>query len=246
MNKLGSWAAGLAQKWLDRFQMRHRLGSTRGPHPVTEQTGLGAVELARVLLHVGCGPVTIDRIPLVGFQQSVWREIRLDADPRVFPDIVGTMTNMSAVPDGYADAIYSSHNIEHLFPHEVPLALAEFSRTLKDEGFAVITCPDLLAVCRLVVEDKLDVPVYISDAGPIAPIDILYGHMPQIAAGNLFMAHRTGFTLTTLMAALRDAGFAVVQGLRREGEFALWALASKSPRTRDEMAAMVKEYLLTT
>jgi len=34
-----------------------------------------------------------------------WREIRLDADPSVAPDIVGTMVAMSAVPDGFADIV---------------------------------------------------------------------------------------------------------------------------------------------
>jgi hypothetical protein len=42
------------------------------------------------------------------------------------PDIVGTMTDMSAVADASVDALFSSHNIEHLYPHEVPVALAEF------------------------------------------------------------------------------------------------------------------------
>jgi len=74
----------------------------------------------------------------------------LDIDPSVAPDIVGTMTDMSAVATASIDAIFSSHNIEHLYPHEVPIALAEFLRVLKDDGFAVVTCPDLRsqADCR--------------------------------------------------------------------------------------------------
>jgi predicted SAM-dependent methyltransferase len=42
-------------------------------------------------------------------------------DHAVQPDVVGTMTDMSAVATGSIDAIVSSHNIEHLYPHEVRL-----------------------------------------------------------------------------------------------------------------------------
>ena len=48
----------------------------------------------------------------------------------------------------------SPHNIEHLYPHEVSLALAEFRRVLKPEGL-FDPCPDLQSVCNLVAEDKL-------------------------------------------------------------------------------------------
>jgi predicted SAM-dependent methyltransferase len=88
---------------------------------------------------------------------------------------------MSAVASGSVDAIFSSHNIEHVYPHEVPQALGEFLRVLSDDGFAVITCPDLQSVCALVAEDKLLEPAYTAPAGPITPLDILYGHRPPMA-----------------------------------------------------------------
>ena len=84
------------------------------------------------------------------------------------------------------DAVWSSHNVEHLYPHEVPVALAEFRRVLKPEGFAIVTCPDLQAVAELVAQDKLTQPAYQSPSGPISPLDILYGHRPALALGNLF------------------------------------------------------------
>ena len=34
---------------------------------------------------------------------------------------------MSAVETNSVDAIYSSHNIEHVFPHEVPIVLKDMS-----------------------------------------------------------------------------------------------------------------------
>ncbi|MDP2759332.1 MAG: methyltransferase domain-containing protein [Sideroxyarcus sp.] len=192
-------------------------------------------------LHVGCGPKRKDRTTL-GFNTAEWTELRLDIDQTVDPDIVGTMTDMSAVAEASVDAIFSSHNIEHLYPHEVPLALKEFLRVLKPDGFAVITCPDLQSVCALIADDKLTEPAYTSPAGPIAPLDILYGHRPPMARGNLYMAHRCGFTQKVLSATLQAAGFQVVGARARPQVFDLWSLASKSPRSEAEMRTLIAEH----
>ena len=45
------------------------------------------------------------------------------------------MTDMPAVEDAYVDAVFSSHNIEHLYAHEVAEALSEFKRVLNEDGF---------------------------------------------------------------------------------------------------------------
>ncbi len=188
----------------------------------------------KTFLHVGCGPKYKDRTT-AGFNTPDWHELRFDIDQSVKPDLVGTMTNMSAVDTESVDAIFSSHNIEHLYPHDVPVALAEFKRVLKPDGFVVITCPDLQSVCALVAEDKLTEAAYTSPAGPIAPIDILYGFRRSMAQGNLYMAHRCGFTQKVLQATLQGAGFPVVVTMRRVGpHFDLWALASRAPLPDDE------------
>ena len=193
-------------------------------------------------LHVGCGPKRKERTTR-GFNTAAWSEIRLDIDPSVSPDVIGTMTDMASVSSGSVNAVFSSHNIEHLYPHEVPLALAEFMRVLTSDGFAVITCPDLQSVCALIAEDKLTEAAYTSPAGPIAPLDILYGHRPAMARGNLYMAHRCGFTQSVLAATLKASGFASVASMRRSGpNFDLWALASKSARSEDEMKQLAQTY----
>ncbi|MGE0330856.1 MAG: methyltransferase domain-containing protein [Ramlibacter sp.] len=196
------------------------------------------------LLHVGCGPKRKSETT-AGFNTPNWHEIRLDIDASVRPDVIGTMTDMAAVPPASVDAIFSSHNIEHLYPHEVPLALAEFCRVLNDDGFAVITCPDLQSVCELVAQDKLTDDAYTSPAGPVAPIDILYGHRPYLAMGNLFMAHRCGFTQRVLDATLRASGFQTVATLRRGRPpfFDLWAVASKSACSEVQMRELAALHL---
>ncbi len=192
----------------------------------------------QTLLHVGCGQKRKDRTTR-GFNNDNWHEIRLDIDPSVLPDVTGTMTDMTLVKTSTVDAIFSSHNIEHLYPHEVPIALKEFVRVLSEDGITVITCPDLLSVSELVAQDKLTDPAYDSPAGAIAPIDIIYGHRKSMELGNLYMAHRCGFTRKVLHSTLLSNGFAKVATLARGGPyFDLWAVASKSERTEEEMRAL--------
>ena len=91
-----------------------------------------------------------------------------------------------------------------------------------------------------VAEDKLTESAYTSPAGPISPLDILYGHRPSMARGNLYMAHRCGFTQRVLDGTLRSSGFQVVATMARGQApyFDLFALASKSARNEDEMRQM--------
>ena len=192
-------------------------------------------------LHVGCGPKT-KASTTRAFNSDEWEEIRFDIDEKVKPDITGTMTDMSSVESGSVDAIYSSHNIEHLYPHEVGIALQEFHRVLKDDGFVMLTCPDLQSVCKLVAEDKLTEPAYTSPAGPIAPIDMLYGFRPSMAAGNLYMSHRSGFTQKTLIGTFKHFGFESVAGARREEYFDLFCLASKKKLPEDELVSLAKQH----
>lgn len=199
----------------------------------------------KTLLHVGCGPKTRqDTTP--AFRGDGWDEIRLDIDPTVRPDIVGTMTDMSGVPDASVDAIFSSHNIEHLYPHEVPVALREFRRVLKPSGFVVVTCPDLQSICAEVAADRLTQTAYQSPAGPITPLDMLYGHRPAMARGNLFMAHRCGFTQKVLVATLQQAGFPVAAGKRRAApHFDLWALATAQPLDEAALRGLAAQHFPT-
>jgi predicted SAM-dependent methyltransferase len=195
----------------------------------------------KTFLHVGCGPKRKDRTT-AGFAD--WSELRFDIDESVQPDLVGTMTDMSSVSAESVDAVFSSHNIEHLYPHEVPLALGEFLRVLKSDGIAVITCPDLKSVCALIAEDKLTDPAYVSPAGPIAPLDILYGLRTSMAQGNLYMAHRCGFTQKVLSATLQASGFkSVATTARGYPYFDLWAVASKAELPEDKMQALAVEHI---
>jgi SAM-dependent methyltransferase len=195
----------------------------------------------RHVLHVGCGMPQPERFPTY-FRQPGWREIRLDIDPGVQPDVIASITDLGQINSGSVDAIWSSHNLEHLNAYEVPVALAEFRRVLKPDGFAIITLPDLRAIARLILAENLDQLLYQSGAGPITPLDMLFGHQASLARGNHYMAHRTGFTATTLGQNLLDAGFDEVR-VHEGTRWDLWAIAAM-PETDaalyDDLARVMK------
>jgi len=176
------------------------------------------------VLNVGCGYAPRQRLH-PHFQTGSWREIRLDIDPAVNPDICCSMTDMSPVATDTIDAVWSSHNLEHLHRHEVPLALSEFLRVLRPRGLLMLTLPDLQRVAELVANDSLEEEAYMSPSGPITPLDMIFGHVASLAQGRVHMAHKTGFTAKTLHRLLVEAGFAEIE-LRRS-PFDLWAKAYK-------------------
>lgn len=177
----------------------------------------------QTVLHVGCGTA---RLPAL-FPPEQWREIRLDIDPGVQPDILASLTDMSQLADASVDALWSSHNLEHLQAHEVAGALGEFRRVLRGGGHAFILTPDIQAVAEAVAQGNLEEPLYTSPAGPVSALDMLWGHAASLRAGQVYMAHRTGFTADTLLQKLKDAGFAAAKVERRPAAFELFATVQK-------------------
>ena len=194
------------------------------------------------LLHVGPGYSTKKDI-IKFFNNNDWQETRVDINRDVNPDILGCMQDLSNVQNNYYDAIYSSHSIEHVYQYEVNGVLKEFYKVLNDDGVAVITCPELKSVCKLILEDKILDTAYVSEAGPITPIDILYGHRDSIKKGNEFMAHKNGFTLKTLTKECHLAGFKSVAGIERPGHFDIWVIAQKKGVDKQEFTTKVKKIL---
>ena len=188
----------------------------------------------KLFINIGCGPKS-DFNPVPCFNMDGWREIRFDIDESVHPDVVGSMLDMEAVENESVDAVFSSHNIEHLYAHEVSIALKEFIRVLKPNGFLIVTCPDLQSVCALIADNKLTDMAYMSPIGPITPLDILYGHGESLRQGNSFMAHRCGFTKDVLTNALQNAGFTSSLVFARPDQFDLWGIASKKGLTQEEL-----------
>jgi SAM-dependent methyltransferase len=252
---LGDWACESEAEWIDRArrllsdapalqtrraQQRELLRRSRLLDGASFATEFGAVverawedwcersgpapATPHQVLHVGCGHPEAGKLP-AGFEPALWRELRVDLDPEVKPDFVASITDLAPIPDGHADALYSSHNVEHLFPSQVPQALAAFRRVLKPGGFVLITLPDLASAAQALLRDAPEEPLYHSPAGPISALDMLYGYTPFVEGGNAFMIHKTGFTAGSLKRALQKAGFERVQVSSHS--HALWALGFK-------------------
>ncbi|MGA9028615.1 MAG: methyltransferase domain-containing protein [Steroidobacteraceae bacterium] len=173
-----------------------------------------------VLLNAGAGHADS---PVPGYFAG-WQQIRVDVNARVNPDIVASITDLSALATASVDAVWSAHCVEHLFAHEVPVALAEFRRVLRPGGFAGIIVPDIQAIAEWIGTDRLHEVIYQSAAGPVTAHDMLWGFGPAIAAGDAAMAHRCGFTPTLFLERLNGAGFAEI-ALRRRSNLELAALA---------------------
>lgn len=159
--------------------------------------GTAPVHKAGAILHAGCA-----RNPLPEWLEG--EETRLDIDPRWEPDILASIAGLGDIGDiGPFDAVYCSHTLEHLAPHDVKVALSEFRRVLAKGGALFLIVPNLAEV--LPTHDVL----YTSPAGPITGHDLFYG-LSSLVADMPHMAHRSGFIPETMRAALEDAGFSSV------------------------------------
>lgn len=169
----------------------------------------------KIILHVGCGTQGKEALPKLDFEKT-WQEVRLDIDPGVKPDIVGSIIDLAGVPDCSVSMVFSKHNLEHVEGHQVPMVLSSFFRVLKPEGFAVIRTPDMTALARKILERGLETTIMtsVADDGSnlsIATIDAIYGSRVYIERGMTYMAHRTGFTGDSMRQHLLRAGFEAVK-----------------------------------
>lgn len=196
--------------------------------------------MAKTLLHVGCGGSTIANLPFYQ-KDGGWDEIRYDINEAVSPDIVGTLQDMSIIENGSMDSVFSSHNIEHVHSFEVGNVVRQFRRVLRSDGFAIILCPDIVSVAQAIVAGNITNPLYISPAGPISAIDILYGFQQDIRGGNVFMAHKTAFSAETLGKELLTAGFdgGVVA---RDTIFGLHAIATPSKLPKEQIDVLLEGF----
>ena len=180
----------------------------------------------RSVLVVGCGP---DREP--EWAENGFVPIFQDIEPRNNPDI---LCNMCELPEhvGPYDAIFASHCIEHLYPHEVYKALCGFRRVLKPGGLFVMLVPDLEDV-----KPNTEL-LYRTDEGPICGLQLYYGNFRQIPEFP-HMAHHCGFTKETIIQALKGAGFDECRAERLPW-FNLMGVGAKKiskPKTADEKLA---------
>ena len=195
----------------------------------------------KTFLHAGCGTVKKSQLP--GFSNNSWQEIRYDNNEIANPDIKGTLTEMSQVKTGSLDAIYSSHNLEYFYSHEVQIVTSEFYRVLKDDGIVVIICHDLQSTCEQVAQDNLLGTLYEANSGSLNSMDILYGSSDALKKGSHFMAHKCGFTYSSLLGEIQLANFKKWIGGRMLKSFELCLIACKDEKSDEELQKLAYQFL---
>lgn len=123
------------------------------------------------------------------------------------PHFVADMTTMGAI--GAYEMVLCAHALEHLFLCDANKALTEFHRVLTPGGCAIVFVPDLEGV------QPTEEVLYVSPAGPVSGLDLIYGFRPLVVT-NSHMQHRTGFIRRTLEQAMRQSGFERVVTRRLE------------------------------
>ncbi len=192
-------------------------------------------------LHAVCGTVDKSRTTRL-FAGADWQEVRMDPDAASAASISGGLLDIAGLEEESFDAVFTSHSLECLYPHEAVAALAAVRRVVRRAGHLVVTCADIQAACALVAEGKLLEPAYTSAAGPVAPIDILYGFRPALASGRHNMARRCGFTAQTLIGALAQAGFGSVWSARNPRIFTLAAIATREECSEDRLKELAHKH----
>ena len=166
-----------------------------------------------------------------------WEQTMLDIDPASDADLICDARNLSNLSrlQQHFDGVHCSHNLEHYYRHDVAKVLAGFRYALRDDGFAHIQVPNMQYVCAQVAAgaDIEDV-AYISPAGPIRYVDMMYGLGSYIEmSGQDFMCHKNGFTPQSLGNLLLTNGFPFVFVGTNGGE--LWAYGFKNKPSEQQM-----------
>ena len=174
----------------------------------------------KIVLNVGCGKTEL-KDHTSHFLD--WKEIRIDAFENASVDVISSVVDLEGIPNSCADAVWASHVVEHNYWHDLPNLFANMMRVLKDDGFAIVKVPNLASIAANIEQNILG-KVYDSPSGPVAAIDMLYGHRGLV---NLFgggMAHKTGFTKSSMEEVLQSLG---IKAVVKEKDFDVVAVLFK-------------------
>lgn len=176
------------------------------------------------VLHLGAGDYHADKLHS-NFRNADWKEVRMDPNPKVKPDIIGDFRQLKKIPDSSMHAIWLPHQLQNLQAHEIEGALAQCFRLLAENGVLVLVVPDMQALGEVISKGRIDDKLYETNNGVVTALDMIYGMKPLIEKGDQRAMNHTGFTAYTLGLKLKAAGFVNIK-VKREG-YNLWAMANR-------------------
>lgn len=171
---------------------------------------------APLRLHLGCGTVTpagwvnVDaalgaRLARLGPLRGLLRALgvfRLDWPPGI---TIHDLRRPFPWADGAAEAIYSSHTLEHLARRDGERFLRECARVLAPQGVLRIVVPDLAALIDGYEKREFPATELVERMGVLTehPDD---GWLKRRLAPLFRFPHRCMYDAESLLAILRDAG----------------------------------------
>lgn len=129
--------------------------------------------------------------------------------PGTHVDFTGDCTDLSRFDSRSVSEIYASHVLEHLgYLDEMPQALKEFRRVLKPGGRLMLSVPDLAVLCRLFLDERLDME------NRFHVMRIMYGGQT-----DPHDYHKAGMTADFMADYLTVAGFRDIERVESFGLF---------------------------
>ena len=148
------------------------------------------------------------------FRSEEWQEIVVSKE---IPNAISLdIRELSALPGESCNVIWNAGSLSYLYAHEVVPVLTECYRILQPKGVLLLQVADLQRIGEIMAQGKLENALYNSPAGPIAAIDLLFGHRGSLSAGNKKAQTHTGFAARTIPHKLTPLGFGEVE-VTREG-----------------------------
>ena len=136
-----------------------------------------------------------------------WTILNIVPGPDI--DFVGDCQDLSHLADASVDEIYASHVLEHLdYRHELPRALKECNRILKNTGVFCISVPDMQILCWLFRHPNLSLKAR------FAIMQKIFG-----AHVDAHDHHKVGLDYDLLRHYLSQAGFRRVERVESLGVF---------------------------
>ena len=195
-----------------------------------------------MILNLGCGSQVVDgwvnvdyalgarlaKLPLFRVVNSKLRLFRLNWDPRIY---IHDLTKPFPWPDGSAEAIYSSHTLEHLTKDEGYRFLSECHRVLREHGIIRIVVPDLRHIVRKYLDGHIVADDFVESLG------VLYarsgGRVRRTLATFLQFPHKCMYDNERLLKILDETGFVASRRASFDSDIPNIHLVELESRTRN-------------